>query len=312
MSIHWKKKGLIYCPDGKGFFKTHATRPIPYFLKRGVLRIFFSSRSAEDVPYPTFIDVQLDDPRKIIAIGEAPMMQLGRPGAFDDSGITPVSILRHDGEDRMYYVGWKRRRYAVSIEASIGLAILQNDGDILVRAYEGPILGQDINHPLMTAAPFVLFEEGRYKMWYCSTTDWRFPDGDPEPIYTVFYAESGDGIHWNPHGEPIIDYRFDGEIISAPWVLHVKDKYLMWYSTRGYATKAAKNFTIGYAESPDGINWRRLDEDAGIVRSENGWDSEMVCYPSFYFYKDQIYMFYSGNGVGRGGIGYAVTENVLM
>lgn len=311
MNVIWQKKGLIYCPDGEGFFKTHATRPIPFLLDDGNLRIFFSSRSNEDMPYPTFIDVDISDPQKILNVNLEPMLQLGRIGTFDDSGITPVSILRHSGEDRMYYVGWKRRRYGVSIEASIGLAIIEEGGYKLRRAYEGPILGQDINHPLMTAAPFVIFDDGRYKMWYCSGTEWRSANNNPEPIYTVFYAESEDGIFWVPFIKPVIPYAYDGEIVSAPWVIKTNGKYHMWYSKRGYATKDMKNFSIGYAESDDGIEWERLDDQAGIYVSDNGWDSEMVCYPAFYPYRNKIYMFYSGNGVGKGGIGYAVADNFM-
>ena len=312
MQINWEKKGLIYCPSGQGFFKTHATRPIPYLLKSGTLRIYFSSRSEEDMPYPTFIDVDPSDPSHVISINEQPMMLLGRPGTFDDSGITPVSILRRDNEDRMYYVGWKRRRYgSVSIEASIGLALLHDDGNRLTRAFEGPILGQDINHPFMTAAPFVLYESGRYKMWYCSGTDWRMANDNPEPVYTVFYAESEDGIKWSPHQGPVIEYAYDGEIVSAPWVIKVSGQYHMWYSKRGYRTKAEKNFTVGYAYSEDGIRWQRADHLAGITVSAEGWDSEMVCYPSFYEWGNKIYMLYSGNAVGRGGIGYAVADNFL-
>src|SRR5436853_398045 len=96
VKINWQKKGLIYCPDGQGFFKTHATRPIPYLLSSGELRLYFSSRSEQDTPYPTFIDVELANPEKVIAANDTPMMQLGRTGTFDDSGVTPVSILRYD------------------------------------------------------------------------------------------------------------------------------------------------------------------------------------------------------------------------
>jgi len=311
VQINWEKKGPIYCPNGQFFFKTHATRPIPYLLKDGTLRIYFSSRSEEDMPYPTFIDVDPSEPSKVIAINQQPMMLLGRPGTFDDSGISPVSILRRDDEDRMYYVGWKRRRYGVSIETSIGLALLHDDGNRLTRAFEGPILGQDINHPFMTAAPFVLYEAGRYKMWYCSGTDWRMANDNPEPIYTVFYAESEDGITWKPYQDPVIEYAYDGEIVSAPWVIKVRDQYWMWYSKRGYRTKAEKNFSVGYAYSEDGIRWQRADHLAGITVSSQGWDSEMVCYPSFYVFGKKIYMLYSGNNVGRGGIGYAAADNFL-
>jgi hypothetical protein len=212
----------------------------------------------------------------------------------------------------MYYVGWKRRRYGVTIESSIGLAELLDHGNALRRVYEGPILGQDKNHPLMTAAPFVLFDEKKYKMWYCSGTEWRVCETGPEPIYTVFYAESGDGIDWKPLNKPVIEYKFDGEVVSAPWVIKTHNGYSMWYSTRGSAIKQDKSFEIGYAESTDGIRWTRLDEQAGIKRSTSGWDSEMICYPSYFPYKDVMYMFYSGNNVGKGGLGYAMAENFLL
>jgi hypothetical protein len=222
-----------------------------------------------------------------------------------------VSILRHGGEDRLYYVGWKRRRWGVTIECSIGLAILRDDSDSLTRAFEGPILGQDIEHPILTAAPFVVFENGRYKMWYCSGDEWRQAGGQGEPIYTVHYAESPDGIRWQRKAGPVIPYQYDGEVISAPWVVRAGGQYHMWYSTRGFGTREAKNYVIGYAHSDDGMTWARRDELAGIGRSESGWDSEMVCYPALHRHGERVYMFYSGNGVGRGGIGYAIAENFL-
>lgn len=312
MEYNWLKKGLIYVPSGDGFFKTHVTRPIPFLLNDTVLRIFFSSRDGDDMPYPNYIDVDPACPNKILHVNQTPLMNLGRTGTFDDSGITPTCILLHDDKARMYYVGWKRRRYGVTIEASIGLADIINNGDTLRRVYEGPILGQDKIHPLMTAAPFVLFDDNRYKMWYCSGTEWRHCCGNPEPIYTVFYAESEDAINWKPYNQPVIQYKFDGEVVSAPWVLKIGRQYHMWYSTRGTATKQDKNFTMGYAESDDGINWKRLDDQVGIRRSDSGWDSEMICYPSFFPHKNKIYMFYSGNNVGKGGVGYAVMYNFLI
>lgn len=307
MEIDWSKAGRLFVPDGEGFFKTHATRPIPYRVSESVLRLYFSSRDSDDMPYPTYIDLDMAIGR-VIYIHREPMMDLGRTGTFDDSGITPTCILRHNGSERMYYVGWKRRRYGVSIEATIGLAELRDGGKTLNRIYEGPILGQDRHHPLMTAAPFVLFDENKYKMWYCSGTEWRVVNENPEPIYTVYYAESDDGIDWKPHGEPIIDYRYDGEVISAPWIIKTDGRYHMWYSRRGVEDKS---FVIGYAASKDGISWTRLDDHAGIDRSDSGWDSQMICYPSFFAHHEKMYMFYSGNNVGKGGIGYAVADNFL-
>jgi hypothetical protein len=259
---------------------------------------------------PAYIDVDIRDPSRVIDVCEQPLVGLGEPGTFDDSGVTLGSVVEHDGAARFYYTGWKRRRSTVSFELSIGL--LHWDGKSAVRrVFAGPVLAQDRNHPFLVAGPFVTMEGNRYKMWYCSGTGWRFPDDSPEPIYTVFYAESRDGIDWIPHDKPVVGYKYDGEVISAPWVVNVRGRYCMWYSTRGHATKAAKNYAIGYAESADGLSWERMDERAGIAHSPEGWDSEMICYPALFSYADRVYMFYSGNGVGRGGLGYAIADNFL-
>jgi hypothetical protein len=310
VKTNWQKKGLIYCPDGRGHFKTHAARPIPYRLNDDTLRLFYSSRDAENRMLPTFIDLEINDPAKIINACDQPLIGLGSPGTFDDSGVALGSVIEFDNKVLFYYSGWKRRR-VVSFELSIGIIVWDRATDTFSRLSQGPILAQDRNHPLLVAGPFVMVEGSRFRMWYCSGTDWRFPDGNAEPIYTVFYAESADGINWTPHTRPVIDYKFDGEVVSAPWVLKLSGKYVMWYSTRGYKTKASKNYTIGHAESSDGIAWTRLDEQAGISTSESGWDSEMICYPAFYPHEDRIYMFYSGNGTGRGGVGFAVADNFL-
>ena len=73
-------------------------------------------------------------------------------------------------------------------------------------------------------------------------------------------------------------------------------------------TDKENSYRIGYAESKDGITWKRLDDKAGIERSKFGWDSEMMSYPNVIKYQDKIYMFYNGNGFGQSGFGYAILE----
>lgn len=309
-NIEWEKRGMIYCPSGSGFFKTHAARPLVWNTGDGTLRLFYSSRDDQDRMLPTIIDVEGDNPSNVVKVHDRPLIGMGSPGKFDDSGVTIGSVLEHEDGLRLYYTGWKRRR-VVSFELSIGVLQWDPDAEALTRIFEGPLIGQDRSHPLLTAGPFVVNDGGTFKMWYCSGTDWKFPDGNPEPIYTVFYAESEDGITWTPKAGPVIPYAFAGEVISAPWVVKVADGYCMWYSRRGHTSRAEKNYRIGYAESADGISWTRRDDLAGITVSPVGWDSEMVCYPAVCNYGDKTYMFYSGNGVGRGGLGYAVADRQL-
>lgn len=308
IDYRWEKKGLIYVPNGKEIFRTHTTRSIPYKIDEKTLRLYFASRDFDDRPIPNYIDVDIENPNKILFINDKPLLKLGNPGYFDDSGITPTCILPHNDEILLYYAGWKRRRIYVTIEASIGLCRLSHSGKILNRVFDGPILSQDKNHPLFATGAFVLYDDKKFKMWYNSGTEWRICNENPEMIYNVHYAESKNGIDWVSRAKPVVDYKYDGEVISTPWVIKHNSKYYMWYSIRGSRNKVEKKYEIGYAESSDGIKWVRMDEQVGISKSRSGWDSEMICYPSFFPYKNKIYMFYSGNNVGKGGLGYAVID----
>jgi hypothetical protein len=139
-------------------------------------------------------------------------------------------------------------------------------------------------------------------MWYVSNLGWT-DDADGQPQYRVHikYAESDDGIHWKRTGRVCVDFAHAGEYaISRPCVLRDPDCYRMWYSVRGEA------YRIGYAESGDGLTWRRLDAAAGIDVSSKGWDSEMVEYACVFDHGGRRHMLYNGNGYGATGIGHAV------
>ena len=91
--------------------------------------------------------------------------------------------------------------------------------------------------------------------------------------------------------------------ISVPRIIKDNDLYKMWYSYR--ASRYSDNYRIGYAESVNGIDWIRLDDDIQINRSENIWDNEMQCYPFIFNYKGDRFMLYNGNGYGKTGFGLA-------
>jgi hypothetical protein len=102
-----------------------------------------------------------------------------------------------------------------------------------------------------------------------------------------------------------VDFKHPGEIaVSHACVPREDGIYRMWYC---YAI-GSSGYRIGYAESVNGIHYRRKDEEAGIDASPSGRDSEMVCYPHLFEHKGWKYMLYNGNGYGRTGFGYAILE----
>jgi hypothetical protein len=153
-----------------------------------------------------------------------------------------------------------------------------------------------------------MIDEGIWKMWYLSCTGWDKVDGKARHSYHIRYAESDDGLSWQRSGRVCIDYQSKEEYaISRPSVLRDGDLYRMWYSYRG--SSRASGYRIGYAESDDGVDWVRKDEEAGIDVSPEGWDSEMIEYPCVFDHFGSRYMLYNGNGYGATGIGLAELDS---
>ena len=166
--------------------------------------------------------------------------------------------------------------------------------------------------PFFVVTPYVVVENGLWRMWYCGCTEWLLHDGVTEPRYQIKYAESTDGVSWVRNDVTCIPYEASDEVSTRPCVIRSADgTYRMWYCYRkigGYRTDRSASYRIGYAESFDGITWERQDRRAGIEPSGSGWDSEMLAYPFVYEYRSTTYLLYNGNGFGASGFGYAVLE----
>ena len=142
-------------------------------------------------------------------------------------------------------------------------------------------------------------------MWYWVGKEWTKINNKPYIKAEIYYAESLNGINWKQYAENCININDQKEFsIGRPWVIKENGMFKMWYSVRFID----KLYRIGYAESHDGIAWKRKDSEVGIDVSETGWDSEMICYPAVIKVKNKTYMFYNGNNNGETGFGYAELE----
>jgi hypothetical protein len=143
----------------------------------------------------------------------------------------------------------------------------------------------------------VLKEGARWRMWYMSGQAW---EGD-RSLYHVKYAESEDGIAWRRDGLVCLGNRPGERKVTRPCVLADGGGYRAWYcSDRG------EGYRIGYAESPDGLEWERPDGAWGLGPAGDGWESGAVAYPCVVRRGDRLVMLYNGNDYGRDGLGVAV------
>ncbi len=280
---------------------SHAALPVVDGGEQGD-RVYWSGRDERGRARIAFFETDLGKPGQGVRVAARPVLDLGPLGAFDDSGVTSSCLVTQGDRKYLYYTGWSLG-VSVPFYLSIGLAISDDGGATFHRSSLAPILPRSPADPFLTASPWVLVEEGRWRMWYVSGTGWKPGAARAEHAYHIQYAESDDGVHWRSDGRVCVTYAAPGEhSFARPCVVRGKDRYRMWYSFRG------DRYRIGYAESTDGLVWERRDHEAGIEVSPSGWDSEMVCYPCVFSRSGQELMLYNGNDYGRTGIGLAVAD----
>lgn len=299
--MRWEKLGRILGPDQlKEFGVTGAMMPIARVVDfaRGLIRVYFSPRDALGRSQVRSIEFEVTNPHETLKPPNEPLFEPGKIGAFDDAGVTLGSIV-NDGDRRLlYYTGWSLT-HGVPFNNSIGVAEIL-DGDSMHRLGDGPIMTRTLGEPYSCASPFVLREEGVFKMWYASMDFWKDTPLGPRHHYNIKLAQSFDGVSWNRPEKVAIDYEKEDEYaFGRPFVMRENGVYKMWYSYRG------DSYRIGYAESTDGQNWLRKDHLAGISVSREGWDSEMVEYPFLFDCNNGRFMLYNGNGYGKTGLGLA-------
>lgn len=301
--MKWTTRGIVVpAPPPLPWATSHAALPV--VTKAGdALRLYCSSRDDQGRSHIAAGWLDLDHEGGSATFDEEIAITLGPLGSFDDHGVTSSCVVEHGGLVLQYYTGWSLG-VTVPFYLAVGCTVSDDGGRTFTKVSDAPVLGRSSVDPYLTASPSVLVEDGVWRMWYVSGTEWQLRAGTARHRYHVKYAESADGIAWRPTGLVCIDYRDEDETaIARPCVIKDDDLYRMWYCSRGNA------YRIGYAESGDGLVWTRKDDEIEIQPSPAGWDSEMQAYPFIFDAGGRRNMVYNGNGYGATGIGYAVLES---
>jgi hypothetical protein len=286
----WRPLGLV--------FKTasYAQTPTPLVMADRV-RVYFSARSPENKSHIEFVDLDLDDPTKIIGGPSGRILENGKPGTGDDEGQMP-SYAEADGHVvLLHYSGWNSRN-TVPYHNATFLAKSANGGRTFQRQHDGPILDRIPTEPYLRVTPCKCY----FKTWYVSGLHWEFIGDRYEPIYVIRQLNESKG---NPVA---IRQERASECFSRPWVTrHLEEDYwTMHYSYRDAVDyrDGPGAYRIGYAESKDGERWHRHDHTLILPRSD--FDQKMQAYAATFEVKGTTYMVYNGDTFGKFGFGLAV------
>ena len=319
--MKWIKRGKIFDPaqyklpnDCVCFAQSPQALVFDDFV-----RIYFSTRAVDkgngkQLSHIAFVDMR-KNLRDVIRVSDKTVIPLGKLGCFDEHGIFPMNVLRHDDVVDGYTCGWNRRG-SVSVDTAIGLAISRDDGLTFQRVGDGPVLAASLHEPCLVGDGFVKVIGDTFHIWYIFGTGWRryLADDPPERTYKIGHAVSSDGIYWaKEEGRQLIPERLGAEESQAlPTVIEIDGRYHLFFCYRqsfDFRQNSHRGYRIGHAWSDDLANWTRDDENPGLDVTPGDWDSDMMCYPHVFSCDGTVYLLYNGNEFGRHGFGLAALES---
>ena len=228
----------------------------------------------------------------------------------------PYVVPREDGPWLLYFGAWGKPRESGRLANTTGVAVSHDRGATFTYPLTEPVLPLDRPWDAEgTGSVCVLPDGDRLRMYYTAIGEYspkpegvRTGHGDVIPRIGVGYAVSTDGINWSkPHEGLVVAPRgFATEpyeyIASKPFVMPLGSHERMWLNTFGTA------YRLRSLDSSDGLSWRWREsgpEGEFGVGEPGSFDDEQRCYYCGVAGEDEIRCWYTGNGFGATGIGYA-------
>ncbi len=239
--------------------------------------------------------------------------------SWDDGIILGHSVIKSGNIFKMWYGGG----HGIESGTSIGYAT-STDGIHWIRYGNRPVFKGKSGAWDQTGVgvPVVLQDGNTFHMWYLAGA--AGPDGG-----MFGYASSYDGIHWDRHPSPVFKslagswYR---DALLPGTVIKENGVFKMWFSgsigSLAQSTPTTEN-SIGYATSPNGINWTVYDDpsttstpynvsDPVVKHGAPGeWDATSALSPSVIKTKCGYEMWYAGENfsTGQQNLGYATSSD---
>jgi hypothetical protein len=304
--MKWRKLGRVFGPDGSLPWARHsALTPTPFRLNDGTLRIYAGFRDDQGRSRIGYVDVDSDNPTRVLRSSTHPVLDVGGPGTFDENGLILGDVVRDGDIVRMYYVGFQKPP-TDKFWAFTGLAESRDGGETFRRVSDDPVLDRAEEGTTIRALHTIRREGGVWKAWYAIGSGWEIIEDVPYPQYRIAYIESEDGVRFPKVGQVAVEPVGDEYRIGRPRVVAGGEGYRMLYTVG----TLRKTYLPGYATSTDGVHWARRDGDVGIAPSGgDAWDSRHLSYLAPIEVNGRTLAFHNGNDMGYNGFGVAVIES---
>ena len=204
--MKWSTTQHVFQPQGNRPWARHsATKPCVLMRNDSTPRVFAGFRDESGVSRLGYVDLDPENPTRVIRVSQEPLLDVGKPGMFDDNGVVPAEVLRHAGRIYLYYEGYQLG-VKVKFTSFSGLAVSDDDGDTFQRSNSVPVMDRVESESLIRVVGSVLVESDCWRTWYTAGSTFQQAHGDLRPCYDMRYLSSSTAY----------DYRRPGRIRLEP------------------------------------------------------------------------------------------------
>lgn len=93
-----------------------------------IIRVFVGFRDKNGVGRVGFIDVDANNPSRILKVADKPCLDVGEPGCFDDNGLVACAIARVEGKLYLFNVGYTVG-YHIRMAIFSGMTVSNDNGE---------------------------------------------------------------------------------------------------------------------------------------------------------------------------------------
>lgn len=303
--MNWDNRGLIFSIKNKFNWAEHsALVPTPIVIDN-FIRVFIGARDNTGISRIGWVDLDLENPEEILAASQKPVLDIGLPGTFDDNGVVPTFVYRHENKLYLFYAGYQLLQ-KVRFTVFTGLAISEDNGLSFKRYQNTPITERTNDEFLFRVIHSIIHENGIYKIWYGAGKSFQSGKSKTLPKYDIKYMETTSLLSFPTESQTVLvcgegEYR-----LGRPYVILHEKIYYMFFG----ASNEKTDYRLAFAESKNGIDWTRNDSRLNFKTENDSFDSQMNAFPSVILHKDKIYLFYNGNEFGKEGFGLSILHKL--
>jgi hypothetical protein len=343
----WTKRGVVAAPGFAGpRSSAFVSSPSVVRLEDGRLRMYVWVADGSP-PWLNgshiVIAAEADpaDPSKWTVLDRPMVGPLPRSTIRDRGVGFPHVVPRDDGPWLMFYGTWGGDWQAKQeLLNRTGLA-LSDDRGLTWRVVEEDLLPSGprgaFDAGAIPSVGVVRSARDEYLMWYTAAEKYvRFGDVN-QGILHIGGARSRDGLRWEGFDEPVLRARVGNAdpyeaCLARPTVIEIDGVFHMWLGVYDMAEGSRPNadqggphrsrqalervgagsYRIEYARSSDGVTWTRFADQPILSLTPGGFDSTSQTYPSVVDMGDELWLFYTGDGLGATGVGLATLDKTAL